>query len=307
MTQLDEYLVSARAALEAGNRLVARGYLRRAVNVAPERGDIWRDLLAVTDLPGDRLRCLEHIVALAPEDIEAQAALDQLRGEIANAEAAEAEAQAAAQAAAQAQALADAGGDLEGSMGEGALAEPALLEMRQGITDDMRRQWDQAVAEGKPLYCIDHPHRETNLRCNRCGAPVCTSCLVRTPVGLRCKECIKAQQSSFFTARWYDYPLAALVALVLAVPGAVLASAVGLFITIVLSPLAGGLIGGAVHRAIGKRRGRGISVLVGVCVVLGALAALVSPFPSRLLSVGIYAAMASGAAMAVLRYGGRRR
>jgi hypothetical protein len=306
MTQLDEYLGSARAALEAGNTLVARGYLRRAVNVAPDRLDVWRDLLAVTDLPADRLRCLERIVELAPEDLEAQSALDQLRDEIAQAEAAAAEAE--AEAAAQALAERAADGSPEQSTAGGAVAEPVLLEMRQGITDDMRREWDQAVAEGKPLYCIDHPQRETNLRCNRCGAPVCTSCLVRTPVGLRCKECIRAQQASFFTALWYDYPVAALVALVLAVLGAVLASMATWFMVVVLSPFAGGLIGGAVHRAIGRRRGRGISALVGVCIVLGALAALgASPFGANLLSVGIYAAMATGAAMGVLRYGGRRR
>jgi hypothetical protein len=304
MTQLDEYLASAHAALEAGNRLVARGYLRRAVSAVPDRLDVWQDLLAVTDLPTDRLRCLERIVELEPEDTQAQAALEQLRQEIAEAKAAEAEAQAAAQAAAQAQALADS----EQLAGEGALAEPVHFDMRQGITDEMRQKWDQAVAAGEPLYCIDHPHRETNLRCNRCGAPVCTDCLQRTPVGLRCKECIRAQQAAFFTARWYDYPVAALVALVLAVPGAVLASMVGIFITIILSPFAGGLIGGAVHWAIGRRRGRGIGVLVGACVVLGALAALsASPFGSNLLSIGIYAAMASGAAMGVLRFGGRRR
>ena len=58
MNNVEELLSAAHKALHAGNRLVARGYLRRAARTAPERQDIWRDLLEVTDLPADRLRCL---------------------------------------------------------------------------------------------------------------------------------------------------------------------------------------------------------------------------------------------------------
>jgi hypothetical protein len=305
MTELEELLMSARAALSDGNNLIARGYFRRAASIAPERIDVWRNLLQVTEQPADRLRCLEHIVQLDPADAEAQAALEQLRLEIAEAEAAEAEAQ--AQAIAEAQAAEEEGGG-ERAAG-GALEPPALLDMRPGITDEMRREWDAAAAAGQPLYCIDHPHRETNLRCNRCGAPVCTSCTLRTPVGMRCKVCVKAQQATFFNARWYDYPIAALISLALSVPAAVMASMAGYWAAIILSPIAGGIIGGIVHWATGRRRGRWIWLLVGVCVVVGALAALgarIFTFSFDLISVGIYAAMAAGASMGVLRFGGRR-
>jgi hypothetical protein len=306
MTELEELLMSARAALSDGNKLIARGYYRRAASVAPERVDIWRNLLQVTDVPADRMRCLERIVELDPDDTEAAAELEQIRQEIAEVEAAEAEAQAIAEA--QAAAAAEGGGD--SAVSDGALGPPVLLDMRQGITDEMRKRWDADAAAGKPLHCIDHPNRETNLRCNRCGAPVCTNCTVRTPVGLRCKVCVKAQQASFFNARWYDYPIAALIALVLSVPAAVMASMAGYWAAIVLSPIAGGMIGGIVHWATGRRRGRWIWLLVGVCVVVGALAALGASafaFRSNLISVGIYAAMAAGASMGVLRFGGQRR
>ena len=298
--------MSARAALSDGNKLIARGYFRRAASIAPERVDIWRNLLQVTDVPADRMRCLERIVELDPDDTEAVAGLEQVRQEIAEVEAAEAEARAIAEA--QAAAAAEGGG--EGAVSDGALEPPVLLDMRQGITDEMRQRWDADAAAGKPLHCIDHPNRETNLRCNRCGAPVCTNCTVRTPVGLRCKVCVKAQQAAFFNARWYDYPIAASIALLLSVPAAVMASMAGYWAAIVLSPIAGGMIGGLVHWATGRRRGRWIWLLVGVCVVVGALAALgASAFAlrSNLISVGIYAAMAAGASMGVLRFGGRRR
>jgi hypothetical protein len=173
----------------------------------------------------------------------------------------------------------------------------------------MLRQWDATVAAGEPLHCINHPHRETALRCNRCGAPVCTSCVVRTPVGYRCSECVKAQQAIFFNAQWYDYPIAGIVALLLSIPAAAIASVAGWFFAIIVSPVAGGLIGAAVHWAIGRRRGRWTWLIVAVGLVLGALAAMgvtaILRSPS-LISLGIYVFMATGAATSVLRLGKRR-
>ncbi len=39
--------------------------------------------------------------------------------------------------------------------------------------------------------CANHPERETGLRCNRCGKPICSQCAVQTPVGYRCRECVR--------------------------------------------------------------------------------------------------------------------
>jgi hypothetical protein len=177
--------------------------------------------------------------------------------------------------------------------------------MRLDITDEMRQRWAEAKAAGEPLFCIDHPHRETVLRCNQCDAPVCTSCVVRTPVGFRCKECIKAQQAIFFNAFWYDYPLAALIALVLSVPAAFVTSLVGWWFALIISPFAGGLIGGAVHWAIRRRRGRYIWLVVAVCVILGAFVSW-GVRPRAALTIAIYAVMATGAAVGALRMGRRR-
>ena len=82
MTGIDDLLTAARNAADAGNVLVARGYLRRASRVAPERLDVWRELLAVTDLPVDRVRCLEQIVALDAADSGAAEELARLRDEL---------------------------------------------------------------------------------------------------------------------------------------------------------------------------------------------------------------------------------
>jgi hypothetical protein len=307
MNSVEELLSAAHSALNVGNRLVARGYLRRAANTAPERADIWRDLLEVTDLPADRMRCLERIIELDPSDAEAKESLASLRAQVVDAE-----------AAADSRPPSTDAQDPEHAPNAAIPSTeqttplsipPVLLGMRQDVTDEMREQWDAEVAAGVALHCIDHPHRETTLRCNRCGAPVCTDCIVRTPVGFRCRECVKAQQSVFFSARWYDYPVAALISLLLSIPAAALASMAGWWFAMIISPVAGGLIGGIVHWAIGRRRGQWIWLMVAVCMVVGALAALALTSlrgSFGLISIGIYAAMATGAAVGVLRLGRRR-
>ena len=37
--------------------------------------------------------------------------------------------------------------------------------------------------------CVNHPSRETALRCGKCGNPICTRCVIQTPVGGRCRTC----------------------------------------------------------------------------------------------------------------------
>lgn len=309
MNHVEDLLESAQRALTAGNQLVARGYLRRAANAAPDRLDIWRELLDVTEVPTDRLRCLERIVELDPEDEGARQALENLRAEV---DEAQEEDDPTAQHEDE-----DPTADLEALRHErepvdvdpSVLAPPVLVDAHPHITDAMRQEWDEAVTAGRALYCINHPQRETTLRCNSCGAPVCASCVVRTPVGFRCKDCVKAQQASFYTAHWYDYVIAGVISLVLAIAGAALTSLAGWFFAIIISPIAGGLIGGIVHWAIGRRRGRWIWLLTGGCIVLGALIVLgaISLFnPYSLLSIGIFAGMATGAAVGVLRLGRQR-
>jgi hypothetical protein len=293
MTQADEWVAQARTALEAGNRLAARGYWRLAARAAPDRLDVWLGLCQVSDLPADRVRCLERIVELDPDNEEARADLARLLEE----EAAEAMVPEAEVGEADGPLAADSPSD-EGTPS----SEIEVVNIRADITDEMRRQWDEAISAGEPLVCINHPHRETSLRCNRCGVPICTRCAVRTPVGFRCQECIKAQQSIFFNAQWYDYPLAAFIALLLSIPAAVVSGLAGWWFALIIGPFAGGLIGAALHWAVGRRRGRWIWLAVGVCVVLGAVVVLTNS-PFRFLAIGIYAFTATGAAMGVLRLG----
>ncbi len=84
--------------------------------------------------------------------------------------------------------------------------------------------------DGVLAACVNHPARETGLRCNRCGDPICAQCAVRTPVGYRCKKCVREQQKTFETVRWYDFPIAFIVAAAVIGIGSLLSSVLGFWI-----------------------------------------------------------------------------
>lgn len=127
------------------------------------------------------------------------------------------------------------------------------------------------------LYCVNHPKTETRLRCNRCGNPICPKCAVQTPVGFRCKQCIKGQQAVFYSATPLDYVIAVVVGLVASIVAAFIISAVGIFFAFFVAPVAGGVIAEIVRWATGRRRGRWVWLVVSACIVGGALVAAFGP------------------------------
>jgi hypothetical protein len=118
--------------------------------------------------------------------------------------------------------------------------------------------------------CYNHPDRETGLRCARCERPICPSCAVQTPTGYRCKECVKKGQKVFETAQWSDYPLAMIVAGVLALIGSFVATLLGFWI-IFVAPVAGVIISEAVRLVIRKRRSPKLFKAAAAAVALGCL------------------------------------
>jgi hypothetical protein len=120
------------------------------------------------------------------------------------------------------------------------------------------------------LTCFYHPGRTTTLRCNRCGKAICTRCAIKTPVGYRCKECIKEQQAGFYSAQWFDYLLAGVVALPLAAIASYIIYSIG-WLTIFVAPFAGVAIAEAVRLVTRRRRGRWLPLWVAACIVAGSL------------------------------------
>ena len=135
------------------------------------------------------------------------------------------------------------------------------------------------------LYCANHPERETTLRCNKCNKPICTKCAVRTPVGYRCRECVRGQQAIFQTAAWYDYVIGAVVALILSGILTPLGGRLGWF-AIFLGPLGGAVVAEVVRFAVRKRRGRYFAELVGGAMIIGALPFVLLPLVAGLLLGG---------------------
>lgn len=121
------------------------------------------------------------------------------------------------------------------------------------------------------LYCANHPDRETSLRCNRCGKPICVRCAVQTPVGYRCRECVRGQQAAFETAGLLRLGAAAVISAVAAGIASALLGALG-FWGLLLAPVAGGGIAEAVRWAVRRRRSRRLPRVAAAGAVLGILA-----------------------------------
>jgi hypothetical protein len=123
------------------------------------------------------------------------------------------------------------------------------------------------------LRCAYHPDRETTLRCNRCEKPICTKCAVLTPVGYRCKECVRGQQSVFETARTADFVIAAVVSAVGVGIAVALLKIIG-FWGFFVAPIVGGGLAEIVRAAVRRRRGRKLPLVAAIAGAVGVLPTL---------------------------------
>jgi hypothetical protein len=123
------------------------------------------------------------------------------------------------------------------------------------------------------LRCAYHPDRETTLRCNRCEKPICTKCAVLTPVGYRCKECVRGQQSVFETARTADFVIAAVVSAVGVGIAVALLKIIG-FWGFFVAPIVGGGLAEIVRAAVRRRRGRKLPLVAAIAGTVGVLPTL---------------------------------
>lgn len=122
-------------------------------------------------------------------------------------------------------------------------------------------------------YCAVHPDRETTLRCNKCERYMCVDCAVQTPVGYRCKECVRGIQDKYYKASNNDYVILAAVCLALGgAAGAILQSInIGILFSLILGLPVGGGIAEVALRAIQRRRGRQSAIVAAAAAVIGGL------------------------------------
>jgi tetratricopeptide (TPR) repeat protein len=274
-----ELVQRGKAAARVGRLEEARDYLRRAVKLAPDDAEAWMALAAVEQDPLQKIACLETVLELDPENVEARLGLEMLQEEPPG------------------MAPAAEGGEDEL---EAVIAE-ASLKLEEAIGPPPA---DEVPPDDEVLYCANHPNVETMLRCNRCGKPICTRCAVQTPVGYRCKECVGQQQAVFYTGNALDYVIGGVIALVLGGVAAYLVTLLGAwFFGLILGPTIGIGIAEAVRLAVRRRRSRYLWAAVGAGIVLGALPSLLFALASLwvLVTLGLFLVLAVGAATARLR------
>ncbi|RME81789.1 MAG: hypothetical protein D6775_12695 [Caldilineae bacterium] len=193
-------------------------------------------------------------------------------------------------------------------------ADPANEEAKAALALLAERgdhQHEQVAAE-QALFCANHPQRETYLRCNKCNKPICTECAVLTPVGYRCRECVRAQQDKFYTATTSNqamgYAGAAVAGVVMGLVAVLVGSFLPGFFGLIAAFFLGSAVGGGLSeipwRAAGRKRARHFNIIAtGIAVIVAALIALVGGFVlGGGLGTILFVIMAASAMFARLRY-----
>jgi hypothetical protein len=123
-------------------------------------------------------------------------------------------------------------------------------------------------------YCEVHPDRETSLRCNKCGRLMCVQCAVQTPVGYRCRQCVRQHEDKFFQATQGDeIKLFVICAVLMGIAGAILnAINLGLFLALIVGFPVGGAISEVALRSVQRRRGRYSGEIGAAGAVVGGIA-----------------------------------
>jgi hypothetical protein len=274
-------------AARVGERQEAENLLRQATRVAPDNVDAWLALAGVVDDLTQKEACFLAVLEHQPENPEAKLGLEWVRRK-------------------QAESETESDNELESVLSEASRRlDQAMGPMAADVTPP----------DDEVLFCANHPNVETALRCNRCGKPICTRCMVRTPVGYRCKECVGQQQSVFFTGGPADYVIAGVISLGLGLLAGFLMGALrSWWFSLILGPVFGGAIAEVVRVAVRRRRSRYLWLVTAGGIALGALPALLGRVVIssgsagfvlgagwNLLALGIYLFLAVGAAVARLR------
>ncbi len=129
------------------------------------------------------------------------------------------------------------------------------------------------MTEPEPLRCAAHPNVETQLRCGKCGKPICPRCMIQTPVGARCRQCAKLYKLPTYQLTPVYYLRAAGTALGMAVGIGLLWGFITHFLPFMILNLLlfagiGYAIGEVTGLAVNRKRGIWLAVIGGVAVAV---------------------------------------
>jgi len=133
------------------------------------------------------------------------------------------------------------------------------------------------------MRCATHPKVETNLRCGKCGKPICPKCLVQTPVGAKCPDCAKLGKLPTYRVSTKYYLRAVGTGLGMAVVcgaawGAIIGTVPFFYLNFLLAAGAGYAIGEVVSRSVNRKRGKGLAAIAGIAVAIGYLVSIFFPW-----------------------------
>jgi hypothetical protein len=154
----------------------------------------------------------------------------------------------------------------------------------QSATSPSEPSSGSAPVDLGPWRCVADPSVETFLRCGRCEKPICPRCMIQTPVGARCRQCAQLRKLPMFELRPLDYLKAIGAALGASIVcGVVLALVLQMvpflgFLRFFLMVGVGYVVGDAVTRLTGGKRGTVVGVIAGVSVPIGMILGLAALF-----------------------------
>jgi len=133
------------------------------------------------------------------------------------------------------------------------------------------------------MKCATHPEIETNLKCGKCGKPICPKCMVQTPVGARCPDCARLYKLPTYRVSAKHYLRAVGTALGMAIVCGVVWGLIGsfvpfIFLNLLLAAGAGYAIGEVVSLSVNRKRGTGLATIAGIAVAISYLVSLFLPF-----------------------------
>jgi len=153
------------------------------------------------------------------------------------------------------------------------------------------------------MKCAYHPNVETNLRCGKCGKPICPKDLVQTPVGARCPDCAKLYKLPTYQVSAKHYIRAVGTGLGMAIVCGVVWAVLGrllpfFYLNLILAAGAGYAIGEVISLAVNRKRGKGLATIAGIAVVISYLVSIFLPWGLRFwlfdllaLALGIFVAV----------------
>ncbi len=126
------------------------------------------------------------------------------------------------------------------------------------------------------MKCAAHPDVETNLRCGKCGKPICPKCMVQTPVGARCPECAQLYKLPTYRVSSQYYLRAIGTGLGMAIAcgivwGVVRGVVPFFFLNLVLAAGTGYAIGEVISLSVNRKRGTGLAIIAAIAVVISYL------------------------------------